>query len=187
LLLALSSAVNAVSLCFASHFQPSDGFGATFDAWVAPTYTVLGDDENLVLLGNDSGNYRGALIRARTAKKKGGAPTPIVSYRAVPAALATRAIASASKVLHRTRYLETPCTEFYIHGNLIEAKASMRGAGTYAGEVYVPIDQLETGAMKALGRILRTYIEGQATIEQLEASIVALEAHGVEKKNLSAN
>lgn len=206
-ILSLSTSVSALPSCPSSHFQPATYYGQAFsDTWPITEHEVLKTDEDLALqiivyqtfepiyepvfstslIRSHSGRYRAALVRAKKSKRKSSKPTGSTAFREIPTQLADRAVAGAAIVLRGTRYPATRCTEEWLDGYVVQALVAdlpvkgLRGFDDLVGEVYAPPNNSQAGAIVALGRTLRSYVEGSATVQELEAVIVELERHNSE-------
>ncbi len=193
-----------LSACPSSHFQPTTYFGEAFgDSRPVTEFEFANSKEDLDLiiieyqtfepgyvpvfatsiLRAESGKFRVALVRAKEPKLKGGKPLPTAAFRELPAQLARRAKDSAALVLRNTRYPEEPCTDIWFDGYVIQALVPhAEGFRELVGEVYVPPADSEAGAIVALGRSFRAFVERKANEADLELAVLAVERHNFSSK-----
>jgi hypothetical protein len=198
-LLFFSSGLSAVPACPSSHFQPATYFGAAmYQSSPVTEYRFPDSKDDLELsiieygkfeLGyepvvatsifkSETGKYRAALVRAKAPKDKLSEPVAFASFRELPALLAKRAQEASARALRNTHYPKEPCTDLWLDGHVVQALVpNVEGFGDLVGEVYIPTAESEAGAVAALGQTLRGYVEGKATLKELESAVLALERH----------
>ena len=198
LLLGLSATAQA-ALCPSTHFEPTTYYGqAFFDSRPVTEHKILRKDEEFALqyieyqtfetgyepvfavsvLHTEAGQYRVALVRAKTPHKKGGAPRVVSTSRQLAPELGERMTAVVASTLLHTRYPEAPCDIGWTDGYVVQVMASqVNGYGNLVGEAYSPQKKSEAAAIVDLGRALRAYVEGSASQAQVEAAAILAEGH----------
>ena len=194
-----SSGLSALPACPSSHFQPATYFGAAMYQSSPVTeyrFPDMKDDLELSIIEygkfeigyvpvvatsifkSETDEYRAALVRAKEPKSKHSEPLAFATFRELPASLAKRAQESSARALRNTHYPKEPCADLWVDGHVVQALVpNVEGFGDLVGEVYIPPAESEAGAVAALGQTLRGYVEGKATLKELESAVLAIERH----------
>jgi hypothetical protein len=198
LLFCLSTAALAAS-CPSSHFEPTTYYGqAFFDSRPVTEYDMARKDEDFAfqyieyqtfeegyepvytvsLLRNEAGQFRVALVRAKSPSRKGGQPKASASSRDISPSLGKRISSAAALVLLRTHYPDKPCELAWLDGYSVQAMAPrVDGYGDLVGEVYSPPSGTEAASIVALGQALRSYVEHAVNEAEVGSAIVVVEGH----------
>ncbi len=137
------------------------------------------------VLKSEAGTYRVVLVRVtddHRDDRRGGA---VVHDRALPASLALRLHRGVVPILARTHYAPEHVQEtrsntsaLCLDGEWIQVLVGdIGGYSELVGGAWAPPRDSEAGAVEALGRALRAFVEHRIGADGLDAPLAAVEAH----------